>query len=76
MVDIFLKKKMQPNSNLFIMKFIHLQLGEKKVIDPCERSVFQPLEQYIEGENANPLFYCSTHKVHAAMFKKYFITMY
>ena len=51
-------------------------MRKKKVIDPCERSVFQLLEQYKEGKNANPLFYRSTHKAHATMFKKRIIPMY
>ena len=32
-------------------------IKKKKIIDPCERSVFQLLEQYKEGDNDNPLAY-------------------
>ena len=32
-------------------------IEKKKIIDPCERSVFQLLEQYKEGDNDNPLAY-------------------
>ena len=34
-----------------------LIIEKKKTIDPCERSVFQLLEQYKEGDNDNPLAY-------------------
>ena len=50
---------------------IYLSIVEKKkIIDSCERSVFQLLEQYVEGENKNPLAYCTTAKAHATMPKK------
>ena len=50
---------------------IYLSIVEKKkIIDSCGRSVFQLLEQYVEGENKNPLAYCTTAKAHATMPKK------
>ena len=30
-------------------------MEKKKITDPCERPVFQLLEQYKEGDNDNPL---------------------
>ena len=51
-------------------------IEKKKIIDPCERSVFQLLEQYKEGDNGNPLAYRATSKAHATMLKKKFIPMY
>ena len=45
-------------------------IEKKKIIDPCERSVFQLLEQYKEGDNDNPLAYRATSKVHATILKK------
>ena len=55
---------------------IYLSIVEKKkIIDSCERSVFQLLEQHVEGENKNPLAYCETAKAHATMLKK-IIPMY
>ena len=51
-------------------------IDKKKTIDPCERSVFQLLEQYKEGDNDNPLAYRATSKAHATMLKKKFIPMY
>ena len=51
-------------------------IEKKKIIDPCERSVFQLLEQYKEGDNDNPLAYRATSKAHATMLKKKFIPMY
>ena len=41
----------------------------QRILDPCERSVFQLLEQYVRGENA-PKAYRSTAKVHANLFLK------
>ena len=44
-------------------------IEKQKIIDPCERSVFQLLEQYIDGENG-PKSYRSTAKAHATLLKK------
>ena len=44
-------------------------IEKKKIIDPCERSVFQLLEQYKEGDNDNPVSYRATRKAHATMLK-------
>ena len=46
-------------------------IEKQKTIDPCERSVFQLLEQFVRGENA-PKAYRSTAKAHANLFKKNF----
>ena len=45
---------------------------KQKIIDRCERSVYQLLEQYVEGTNDNPLAYRATKKAHATMLKKKF----
>ena len=50
-------------------------IEKHKIIDPCERSVFQLLEQYKEGERGT-LGYKSTSKAHATMLKKIFLPMY
>ena len=50
-------------------------IEKQKVIDPCDRSVFPLLEQYIEGEKG-PKSYKSTAKVHATLLKKNFLPMY
>ena len=47
-------------------------IEKQKIIDPCELSVYQLLEQYVEGTNNNPLAYCATKKAHVTMFKKIF----
>ena len=47
-------------------------IEKQKIIDPCELSVYQLLEQYVEGTNNNPLAYCVTKKAHVTMFKKFF----
>ena len=43
---------------------------KKKIIDPCERSVFQLLEQYKEGDSDNSITYCATKKSYSTMLKK------
>ena len=48
-------------------------VDKQRIIDPCERSVYQLLEQYNEGEKG-PTFYKSTSKAHATMLKKNFFT--
>ena len=56
---------------------IYSQIIERqKIIDHCERSVFQLLEQYVEGSNSNPLAYRATAKAHSAMLQKRFLPMY
>ena len=44
-------------------------IEKQKIIDPCERSVFQLLEQYIQGEKG-PKPYKSTAKKHTQLFWK------
>ena len=46
-------------------------IEKNKIIDPCERSVFQLLKQYKEGERG-ALGYKSTSKAHATILKKIF----
>ena len=50
-------------------------IEKHKSIDPWERSVFQLLEQYKEGER-DALGYKSTSKAHATMLKNFFLPMY
>ena len=50
-------------------------IEKHKIIDPCERSVFQLLEQYKERKRG-ALGYKSTNKAYATMLKKIFLTMY
>ena len=45
-------------------------IGKQRIIDPCERSTFQLIEQFIMGENNVPKAYRSTAKAHANLFKK------
>ena len=47
---------------------IYLPIIEKqRIIGPCERSVFQLLEQFVRGKNG-PKAYRSTAKAHANLF--------
>ena len=47
-------------------------IEKQKIIDPCERSVFQLLEQFVRGEKNAPNAYRSTAKAHANLFLKKF----
>ena len=47
-------------------------IEKQKTIDPCERSVFQLLEQFVMGSKS----YRSTAKAHATPFKKKCIPLY
>ena len=51
-------------------------IEKQRIIDPCERSVFQLLEQFVRGENNAPKAYRSTAKAHANLFEKFFLPMY
>ena len=50
-------------------------IEKQKVIDPCERSTYQLLEQLVMGEKG-PSSYKKTAKAHANLFKKFFLPMY
>ena len=50
-------------------------IEKQKIIDRCERSAFQLIEQFVMGGNV-PKSYRSTANVHANLFKKNFLTMY
>ena len=57
--------------NEIVYNEIYLPIIEKqKIIDPCERSVYQLIEQYAATEKENPRTYRATKKAHAALFKK------
>ena len=45
---------------------------KQKIIDACERSVYQLLEQYSATEKGNPQTDGATKKDHATLFKKKF----
>ena len=43
-------------------------IEKQKIIDPCEGSVFQLLEQFVRGEKNTPKAYRLTAKAHANLF--------
>ena len=51
-------------------------IEKHRIIDPCERSTFKLIEQFIMRENNLPKAYISTAKAHANLFKKDFSPMY
>ena len=61
----------------YVYNEIYLPVIEKqRIIDPCERSVFQLIEQFAMGENNVPKAYESTAKAHANLSKKIFLSIY
>ena len=50
-------------------------IKKQKTIDPCERSTYQLLEQFVIGEKG-PASYKKSDKVHANLFKIFFLPMY
>ena len=74
-VDIMFDAKNASKKQLVYNEIYPAIIEKKKIIDPCERSVFQLLEQYVEGENKNPLAYRATAKAHDKMLKKKIIPM-
>ena len=51
-------------------------IEKQRIIDPCERSVFQLLDKFVTGENNAAKAYRSTAKVHANLLKNFFLPMY
>ena len=51
-------------------------IDKQKMIDPCERSSYQLLEQYSTTEKGKARSYGATKKAHATMFKKRFQPLY
>ena len=51
-------------------------IEKQRIIDPCERSAFQLIEQFIMGKNNLPKANRSTAKAHANLFEKDFLPMY
>ena len=49
-------------------------IEKQKTIDPCERPVFQLLEQFVRGEKG-PKAYRVNAKAHANLFKNIFLPM-
>ena len=51
-------------------------IEKQKIIDPCERSIYQLLEQYSTTDKGKPKSYKATKKARATMSKKNFQPMY
>ena len=72
-VDIEFDNKNSTKRELTNNKIYPQTIEKQKIIDPSERSVFQLLEQYIEGEKG-PKSQKSTAKAHATLSKKEIFT--
>ena len=75
-VDIMFDADKATKKQLVYNEIYSPVIEKQKVIDPCRRSVFQLLEQYIEGSINNPLAYHATAKAHATMLQKIFSRIY
>ena len=71
-VDIMFDTKNATEKQLIYNEIYPPIIEKQKIIDPCERSVYQLLEQYIEGANNNPLAYWAMAKAHATISQKHF----
>ena len=61
----------------FVYNEIYPPIIEKqKTIDPCERSVYQLLKQYVNNDKGGPKAYRATAKAHANLFKKSILPTY
>ena len=69
-VDIMFDLKNTSNKHLVYNEICQPIVEKKKIIDPCERSVFQLLEQYKEGDSDNSITYRATKKSYSTMLKK------
>ena len=75
-VDIIFDCKNATKKQLVYNEIYPPIIEKKKIIDPCERSVFQLLEQYKENDSDDPVAYRATRKMHATMLKKELIPLF
>ena len=71
MVDVIFDSKNTTKKQLVYNEIYPPIIEKKKIIGPCERSVFQFLEQYQENDSDNPVASRATRKVHVTMLKKH-----
>ena len=74
-VDIIFDRKNATKKQLVYNEIYPPITEKKKIIDPCERSVFQLLEQYKENDSDDPVAYRARRKMHATMLKKELIPL-
>ena len=69
-VDIKFDHK-NASENQIVYNEIYLPIAEKqKIIDPCERSVYQLIKQYSATEKSSPRTYKATKKAYSTLFEK------
>ena len=71
-IDIAFDSENETEKELAYNEIYPPTIEKQKIIDPCKRSVYQLLEQYVEGTNDNPLAYRAAKKAHATMLKNFF----
>ena len=74
-VDIEFDFKNATKQQLVYNEIYPCIIEKQKIVDPCERSTYQLLEQLVMGEKG-PKSYKKTSKSHANMFGKKFIALY
>ena len=75
-VDIEFNHKNATQNQITYNKIHPPIIKKQKIINPCERSIYQLLGQHLTTEKGKPRLYKATKKVHATMFKKNFQPMY
>ena len=71
-VDIEFDYKNATEKQFVYNEIYPLIIENQKAIDPCERSVYQLLEQYVNNDKAGPKAYRATAKADANLSKKKF----
>ena len=56
-VDIVCDSEYATEKELAYNEIYKQKIEKQKIIDPCEHSLYQLLEQYVEGTNYNTLAY-------------------
>ena len=74
LVDIEFDFKNATEGEYAYSEFYPPIIEKQKALDPCERFVFQLLEQFVRSEKG-PKCYRATAKAHANLFKKSFLLM-
>ena len=75
-VDIEFDHKNATENQITYNEIYPPHIEKQKIIDPCERSIYQLLEQYSTTDKGKPKSYKATKKARATMSKKNFQPMY
>ena len=68
-VDIELDHTKATENQIVYNEIYSPKIEKQKMIDPCERSVYQLIKQYAATEKGNPRSYRAAKKAHATLSK-------